>query len=279
MANTVSNFPNGFPNGVSLNGIPVLNTYPGNVYWVNSETGSDLASLGTRQAPFASLQFAIDQCVSERGDLIIVAGQHRENITAANSIAVDKNGVSIIGLTGGDLNKPVFRYTETAATFTVSASGVSISNLHFQFAIIAVVNPIIVAATGHEASISVSMDAATLYPPTRFMSVGAANFVKINLEAVSLASSGLTEGIRVNGAISPQIYINAYGKPSAAWVNFVTVAVQNAHVTGYMYVVGTTNFTKDVVDTVTGSTWFAYLQDGAAGITVQGGSGHVLAAA
>ena len=35
---TISNYPNGFLNGVTIRGVPLQQTQPGEVFWVNSTT-------------------------------------------------------------------------------------------------------------------------------------------------------------------------------------------------------------------------------------------------
>ena len=53
-----SNYPYGFLNGLTVKGVPILNTYSGNVFWVDSVAGSD-GNSGTQNQPFASINGAI----------------------------------------------------------------------------------------------------------------------------------------------------------------------------------------------------------------------------
>src|SRR5690242_601991 len=95
--NTPTFFPNGYPNGVSLRGMPVLNNYAGNVYWVNQTTGTDAGGkYGTQMAPFASLTFALSQCVDGRGDIILLAPGYAETVSTAGQIVINKSNVAII---------------------------------------------------------------------------------------------------------------------------------------------------------------------------------------
>ena len=93
----LSSYPSGFPGGVAIQGMPVLNTYGGNVYWVNSSGGGD-GNKGTRQRPFATLDYAIGRCTANNGDVIMVMPNHAETITGAGGIALDVAGVTVVGM-------------------------------------------------------------------------------------------------------------------------------------------------------------------------------------
>ena len=60
---------------------------PGDVYFVNSATGTDSAGNGQNpDAPFATLAYAVAQVTSGQGDVIYVMPGHAENIAAAGGI-------------------------------------------------------------------------------------------------------------------------------------------------------------------------------------------------
>ncbi len=105
----------------------------GNVFYVNSSTGSDVAGNGQNpDAPFATINYAVTQCTDNNGDLIIVMPGHTETIIAAGGITVDKIGVKIVGI-GRGRNRPVINYTTSAAgTFLVSAANAWIENVVFK---------------------------------------------------------------------------------------------------------------------------------------------------
>jgi hypothetical protein len=126
----ISNYPNGFADGVSLLGMPVLNTYAGNVFWVDSATGSN-GNKGTRERPFATLDYAIGRCTADNGDIIMVMPNHAETITGAGGITADVAGISIIGL-GHYNQRPRFLMDGgTTVDVAVSAADVSFHNLVF----------------------------------------------------------------------------------------------------------------------------------------------------
>lgn len=133
----VSNYPNGFKNGLVLRGVPTEIPHPGKVFWVNNSTvlpdqgigGSD-GHAGTYLQPYSTIDFAIGRCKADRGDVIYVMPGHVEDITAAESIDLDVAGVSIIGLGRGD-KQCRFDFTNTAGIVKVDEDNISIVNMNF----------------------------------------------------------------------------------------------------------------------------------------------------
>lgn len=130
MTMLMSNFNNGFANGVSIRGVPILNAHAGNVFWVNSATGSN-NNAGTQQKPFSTLDYAIGRCSANNGDIIFVMPNHAETITGAGGIAADVAGISIIGMGIGNQRPAFLMDGATTVTFTISAADVFVSNLEF----------------------------------------------------------------------------------------------------------------------------------------------------
>lgn len=134
-----SNYPGGFINGITIRDVPLQVLHPGKVFWVSSaaaaalpthKTSSD-GNKGTFAAPFATLDYAIGQCVAGRGDIIVLKPGHAENISAASGITVDVAGIAIVGLGTGTL-RPKFSFTAATATFVVSAANVSFYNVQWE---------------------------------------------------------------------------------------------------------------------------------------------------
>ncbi len=134
-----SNYPNGFAGGVSIRNVPITQTNPGLVFWVSNNTtgllagqrgGSD-GNKGTFDSPFATLNYAMTQCIANRGDIIFIKPGHAETITAAGTIALGIAGVAIVGLGYGSA-RPTFTYTTAnTAAITVSKDNISIQNCVF----------------------------------------------------------------------------------------------------------------------------------------------------
>jgi hypothetical protein len=140
MASQFSNYPNGFANGVSIRGIPLVQTHPGKVFWVDNSTpgngdfytnGSD-GNAGTFRQPFATLQKAVTTARANKGDIIFVKPGHAETVSAAGGLVLSTAGIAIVGL-GMGANRPTITLdTANTATITVTANNVTVSNFLFK---------------------------------------------------------------------------------------------------------------------------------------------------
>lgn len=135
----LSNFNNGFAQGVAIRGVPILQTHPGKVFWVGNSTanvlqghrGGSNGNNGSFGSPYATLAYAVSQCVANRGDIIILKPGHAETISSASALSLSIAGVAIVGL-GVGTNRPTFTLdTATTATINVTAANVSIQNCIF----------------------------------------------------------------------------------------------------------------------------------------------------
>ena len=80
---------------------------------------------------FLTIDAAINSCVAERGDVIIVAPGHTEDVVAAAGIDVDVANVSIIGLGNGD-DRPTINFTTAkTADIDIDAANILIENIYF----------------------------------------------------------------------------------------------------------------------------------------------------
>ena len=133
---SISNFPNGFANGVTIRGIPLALTHPGRVFWVyngsallpNQQGGSD-GNKGTFDAPFATVDYAVSQCTADRGDVVFIKPGHAETL-AADGFAIDVAGVAVIGLGSGTL-MPSFTLNATTSDANISAANCTLMNVRF----------------------------------------------------------------------------------------------------------------------------------------------------
>ena len=140
-----SNFPNGFANGVAIRGMPILNSYGGNIFWVDSGSGSNTND-GTHVRPYATLDYAVGKCTANNGDLILVKAGHTETVTAAGGLDLDVAGITIIGLGNGSDRPTVNFTTAVTADMDVDADNITISNFLFTGGIDALPGPIDVNA-------------------------------------------------------------------------------------------------------------------------------------
>lgn len=161
----ITNFPNGFAFGLSLRGVPLFQSNPGQALWVGNGanlspgaiSGSD-GNPGTYNRPFATLQRALDFCNQGTGDIIMIKPGHAETISNATTLILNKANVSIIGLGVGP-SRPTFTLdTATTANIPLRAASVSIQNCLFlaNFAAIASL------FTGIAASVTASVAATTM---------------------------------------------------------------------------------------------------------------------
>lgn len=133
---TTSNYNTGFPQGVTIRNVPVLDIQngDGNVFWVNSVTGSD-ANKGTFKYPLKSIVKALTLVKPDQGDKIFLAAGHEETIDNSNASTYDVNvsGIQIIGM-GTSENRAVFYIdgTTSANALTVSANNVYLGNFSIQ---------------------------------------------------------------------------------------------------------------------------------------------------
>lgn len=130
MTALMSNYPNGFAQGVSIFGQPILNTYTGNVFYVHSVTGSN-SNKGTLQSPFATIDYAVGRCTADNGDLIIVKQGHAEVVSAAGGLDLDVSGITIMGM-GLGANMPTVTLTTAAtADVDIDAANITVMGIHF----------------------------------------------------------------------------------------------------------------------------------------------------
>ncbi len=130
-----SNFPYGFANGVVVRGVPLLQSQPGNVYWLDngpvsgSALGGSDSNKGTFQQPFASLDYAMSACTPGNGDVIFVKPGHAETISSSTDLSLDCSDVAVVGLGGGTM-RPKFTFdTSTGSTVNVTGENISLQNL------------------------------------------------------------------------------------------------------------------------------------------------------
>lgn len=133
---SVSNFPNGFPTGVTIREQPIQVLYPGKVFWVNNSSvlaergiGGSNGNKGTYQQPFSTLAYALTQCTANRGDIIVLMPGHAETVSSATALDLNVAGVCILGLGTGSKRPSLTLDTATTSLITVSAANVTVKNL------------------------------------------------------------------------------------------------------------------------------------------------------
>lgn len=132
----MSNYPNGFPTGVMIRGVPLAQTHPGKVFWLSNNSTGLLAgqrggsdqNRGDFNSPFSTLAGALAQCVANRGDVIFVKPGHSETVSSSTALSLSVAGVAVVGLGSGS-NRPKWTIdTANTATINVTADNVSMQN-------------------------------------------------------------------------------------------------------------------------------------------------------
>jgi hypothetical protein len=191
-----SNYQFGFEGGVTIRGLPMLNTYGKDVHWVDSGAGSN--GKGTFKRPFSTLMSAIAHADSD--DVILVKPGHAETITGVGGLTFDVPGLVVAGL-GHGTRRPRF-LMDAAADVSAVVSGADTMLRNLQF------------APGHA-------DVVTLFEVDAkgFSLVGcgirdnAANENFLTLVTAGSATDNVCDGMRLIG--------NRWDSPDAAVLNFL----------------------------------------------------------
>ena len=117
----------------------------GDVYYVDENAGGAANNATSGQgdswaAPFATINYAVSRCANDAGNVIFVAADHTEGITATatasgtttTQLVIDKSGVTIIGLGTSDRRPTITVGTATTAEVYISATEVTLKNLLFK---------------------------------------------------------------------------------------------------------------------------------------------------
>lgn len=186
-ASLMSNYPNGFSNGVAIRGMPLSVSHPGKVFWVYNGTslltgqraGSN-GNKGTFNDPFSTIDYAIGQCVANRGDIIFVKPGHAEAVTVS-SIACDVAGVSIIGIGSGAM-KPTLTFGATDSRINVTAANCTWQNFRWTAGIGDVVTAVLHATAAQN----------TQYLDIEFYATSTFNFIN----GYTLGAANISDGCR-----------------------------------------------------------------------------------
>lgn len=276
-----------FPHGISSFGVPVLGTasepvIAGNVFFVASVAGGswgagvDDPSCGTKEKPFATIDYAIGKCTANNGDVIYVMPGHTETIASAGGITADVAGISIIGLGNARL-RPVISFSATTSTFAISAANVLVKNINVTNTIDEVVTLFYVTAAG------VTLDKVDFYPTTGqcrqfLLTTNAADQLTIkNCFHVQTAAAGAAQawivlvGTDHTRILNNTIWITANASTSSICISGSTAVVECEIVGNRIAWLGAT--ITEVIKLVTGST--GIISDN----RVAGGAAVLLAAA
>ena len=81
---------------------------------------------------YNTIDAAVNACTANRGDVIVVAANYTETVSAAGGIDADVAGITIVGL-GNSLDKPLITFaTAAGADIDIDATDITIKNMRFQ---------------------------------------------------------------------------------------------------------------------------------------------------
>ncbi len=254
----------------------------GNIWFVDSglSTGADASGYGQNpDAPFLTLDYAIGAATANNGDYIFLMPGHAETLTTAGDVAIDKAGLTIIGI-GEGADRPTFTFSssDNSASILITAASTTIKNIIGVCGDDGLTNPFHVQAADCTLDIEWQDGSATVEAAAAVVGTDAADRLNLKLKYIGFTGgNACVNAVLLDGSNQARIDIDFFGKASTAIVEFNDTAVVDVNVTGYFYNSGTTDLSKNIKDTATGSTWFVQGYDGAAGCSFSGGSGASLA--
>lgn len=203
---SMSNYPNGFVHGVTIRGVPILNTYNGNVYYVDSVNGSN-AYDGTYNWPKASIEYLFTADIVKAGDRIICKPGHVETVAAASTW--DIAGVCVV-MDGEGTSKSYFNLTATGSYLSITGAGITLINPKFVTAIDAVAKGLLVGAADFSMVNAEYYDAAAMASTIQVLTTNAAHRLHINGYRYYASTTGTqkTDGIKTVGALDGVVLHN-----------------------------------------------------------------------
>jgi hypothetical protein len=221
-----SNFPQGFKYGLTLRNMPLMQTQPGQVFWVcNSTTlspferGGSNGNDGTFNSPFATIAFAMTQCKANHGDIIMVKPNHAETISTAAILTLAVAGVAIIGIGSGS-SRPTLTFTAAAANIPVTAANISIQNILFKANFLDVAS--VFTATGTATPTDFNIEGCEFRDGSsslNFISIVTGNATANSMDGLrfvsnrisSLGTTAATTAIKINAAADRVTLLDNYG--------------------------------------------------------------------
>ena len=257
----------------------------GRIFWVKATSAGDYTTFVAEHPAYAdgipavytTIDAAINASTANEGDVVLVTAGHTETLATASAITADVAGVTIIGL-GEGADVPTLTFSATDSTVVVSGASVVIKNIMVYPSIDSVVSPFVVSGADCELDIIVKDKSDTIEFVRAVLTTADADRLKLKIKYLGrTGGNACVNAVRLVGCDSANIDIDFYGKASTAVVEFHTTLCTDVNIKGDFYVSGTTDLSKNVVDTVGSSTWGVQGFDSAAGARFSGGSGSAVA--
>jgi len=222
-----------------------------------------------------SIDNAINKCTTSEANVIHVDARYTENVADATSIVPDIADVSIIGEGTGD-NRPIITMTNAAGNIPISGNGVRLENMIITVS----------GTTDVTAAVTISGAGVTLRDlefrgvdtdtdiSSCILTTNAADRLRVERCSFNVADTLPSHGINIVGPVDGLVVRGCHfsGTFSTACVDFTTGACTNALIEDCTFHNKSAAVTKDVVDTVGGSTFIVRnCWDGVAGYEIAGG--------
>lgn len=286
----MSNYPNGFAQGISIRGVPLMQTHPGKVFWVGNsatllpgEIGASNGNDGSFLKPFSTIDYAVGRCADNRGDIIFVRPNHTETVTAAGGLDLDVIGIALIGLGSGS-NRPKINFTTaTTADMDVDAANITMVNFQFTGGVDALAGPIDVNAADFKLIDCTYTDVTGQATDVVIADANADRILIDGYDHYGAAAAGANSAIALIGMDNPVIKnFRIIGNFAVSAIDVRTTAAVDVDIhSGYIWTKNAADLC--IKDTVTGTTGkigpnlYLMLTDNAANITeaVTGATFHL----
>lgn len=185
----------------------IIQNFTGNHKYVDSghASATDDAAHGARTAPFATLDFAIENMTASNGDVIWVLAGHNEDIIAADGLNFDVIGLTVVFLGEGAARASITFKTAVGADMEIDAEGTTLVNFRGIAGIDALTGPIDVNAANFTMINALWEDAAGL--ATTDCLVADANATDMLIDGweyrVSTTGTQKQSNIQIAGATRP----------------------------------------------------------------------------
>jgi hypothetical protein len=207
--------------------------------------------------PLATLDGAINKCIANQGDVILLAEGHAESWTTTGAkFTADVAGITIISLGEGS-NRATFSFGHTGTTSTISAANVTIENCLFVTAIDSVVTYGTISGTDCKL-INCEMRDVTDKEVISDWTITGDRFQAIRCFKNGYVGGNANARVFSLNGVDNALFEDCIfrTKVTTGIINLVSNACTNVVAKNCVfYVNGTTDGSKNIVDTVTGSTY------------------------
>lgn len=103
----------------------------GTEFYVDYTNGDDGRAGRSKESSVKTLTYALSLMTANQDDVVYLLPGHAETISAAAGLAINKAGISIVGIGNGSLQPTLTLDTIASADIDIDAANVLIQNVHF----------------------------------------------------------------------------------------------------------------------------------------------------